>query len=61
MDYNFVTKVIRMFDSSKMGYKDQVVQGVLKNISNHKLKGNSLKFNAFYALVQFAHLRWHSK
>ena len=35
--------------------------GVFKKMSNHKLKGNSLKGNAFYELVQFPHMRWHSK
>ena len=72
MAYDFVRKVIRMFDSSKKEYKDEVLRQSTKNnictevfkkmkMSNHKMKGNSLKVNSFYELVQFAHLCWHLK
>ena len=68
MAYDFVRKVIRMFDSSTKEYKDEVLRQstkdcteVFKKMSNHKVKGNSLKVNSFYELVQFAHLCWYLK
>ena len=59
-----------MLDSSKKEYEAEVVRestrnnvciDMFKKMSNHKMKGNSLKVKSFYELVQFPHLGWHLK